>query len=126
MRKLVPAALIALVATVPSTARDRNEIPVATETGPAQDCVSLARLRDSHVRNDRVIDFMTGNRRGYRVTLDQACPGLGFERAFTYSTSLSQLCRQDIITVLRNAGGLERGASCGLSAFQPIELAPGR
>ncbi len=121
--KLAPALLLVALAAAPSTARDRNEVPAAAVTGPAQDCVPITRLRNSEVRNDRVIDFMTSSKRGYRVTLDQACPNLGFERAFTYSTSLSQLCKQDIITVLYRGGGLQRGASCGLAPFQPIELA---
>ena len=123
MRPYLSAALLfAALAAAPSTARDRDEVPAARTTGPARDCVPLAGLRDSQVRNDRVIDFMTSGRKGYRVTLDQTCPGLGFDRAFSYSTSLSQLCKQDIITVLRQGGGLQAGASCGLAPFQPIEL----
>jgi ethanolamine utilization protein EutP (predicted NTPase) len=57
----------------------------------------------------------------YRNTLPHSCPGLGFEEKFMYKTSLSQLCSVDIITVLHNAGGLNRGASCGLGKFQPME-----
>ncbi len=56
------------------------------------------------------------------MTLPDACPGLGFERAFGYRTSLSQLCKQDIITVLQTGAGPMAGASCGLAEFQPIEL----
>jgi hypothetical protein len=59
------------------------------------------------------------------VVLPQACPQLGFEQRFTYSTSLSQLCAQDIITVLQGPG-ISRGASCGLAPFQPITPAPRR
>ena len=123
---VVAALIVAALTAAPSTARDRNTVPSATVTGPAQDCVSIPRLRHSEVRNDRVIDFMTTARKGYRVTLDRACPGLGFDRAFSYSTSLSQLCKQDIITVLRQGAGLQRGASCGLAPFQPIELVKDR
>lgn len=125
MTKLLPLALLAIAVAVagPSVARDRNEVPAATSIGPAVTCIPLRSIRDSQVRNDQVIDFMTSGRKGYRVTLDQPCPSLGFERAFAYKTSLSQLCSQDIITVLRQAGGLTQGASCGLSPFQPITLA---
>jgi hypothetical protein len=35
---------------------------------------------------------------------------------------LSRLCSVDIITVLHSGGGGQRGASCGLGAFQPVEL----
>ena len=56
----------------------------------------------------------------YRNVLPQSCPELGFERAFSYETSLSQLCSTDIITVFRNGSALHRGASCGLGQFQPV------
>ena len=123
MKLLLPALLVTLAVAAPSSARDRNAVPDATFTGPARDCVPIRSLGSSEVRNDNVIDFMTSSRKGYRVTLPQACPGLGFERAFAYRTSLSQLCKQDIITVIRPGVGGMRGPSCGLAEFQPIELA---
>jgi hypothetical protein len=93
----------------------------ARVTGPARTCVSLTELRNSRVRSDRVIDFTSGSRNAYRVVLPQPCPQLGFEQRFTYSTSLTQLCAQDIITVLYSSP-VTRGASCGLAPFQPISL----
>jgi hypothetical protein len=91
--------------------------------GKAQTCIPIRAIRETRVRSDQVIDFVMSGRRTYRVTLPQPCPQLGFERSFSYSTSLSQLCSQDIITVLRQAGGLQPGASCGLAPFQPVRLA---
>jgi hypothetical protein len=87
--------------------------------GPARTCVPLAQIRNSRVLSDRVIDFSGPGRQTYRVVLDQSCPQLGFEQRFAYGTSLSQLCAQDIITVLQGPG-VTRGASCGLAPFQPI------
>ena len=92
--------------------------------GASRTCVPLTQIRNSHVLSDRVIDFGNGNRMLYRVVLPQSCPSLGFEQRFTYSTSLSQLCAQDIITVLQQTSGLTRGASCGLAPFQPITPPP--
>lgn len=115
-------AAIALTAAAPGAARDVNAVPEATPTGPAQSCVPITQLRQSLVRNDRVIDFELGGGRYYRVTLPQGCPGLGFEKRFAYQTSLSQLCSTDIITVLQQAP-LMRGASCGLAEFQPVTIA---
>ena len=91
--------------------------------GPAQTCVPLTRVRTSRVLSDRVIDFSGPGRQTYRVVLSQPCPNLAFEQRFTYGTSLTQLCAQDIITVLQGAVAT-RGASCGLGPFQPIELPP--
>jgi len=122
MRLSLAAALV-LAAAAPGSARERDAVPAATPTGPARSCVPISQLRESLVRSDRVIDFRAGGRdRYWRVTLPQACPGLGFERRFAYATSLSQLCQNDIITVLRIAPVM-RGASCGLAPFQPVTIA---
>jgi hypothetical protein len=103
-----------------ATAADR--VPLATPVGPALSCIPIAQIRESRVRSDTVIDFVTTGRRAYRTTLPQGCPGLGFERRFAYATSLSQLCSIDIITVFSTAPVM-RGASCGLAPFQPVTLA---
>ena len=122
MRLPVPAALLVAAIAAPGAARDRTEVPAASPAGKPLSCIPITQIRDSQVRSDRVIDFRTTGRRVYRVTLPQACPGLGFERRFAYETSLSQLCQQDIITVLYQTGPM-RGASCGLAPFQPVTLA---
>ena len=96
----------------------------ARVTGPARSCVPLIELGNSRVLSDRVIDFERPGRGAYRVVLPQSCPQLGFEQRFSYATSLNQLCRQDIITVLIQSPGLQRGASCGLADFRPITPAP--
>lgn len=122
MRPSLLAAIALAAAAAPGAARDLNAVPDAVPTGPARSCVPLTQLRESLVRNDQVIDFRISGDRYYRVTLPQACPGLGFEKRFVYETSLSQLCAQDIITVLHDTPVL-RGASCGLAEFQPVTIA---
>jgi hypothetical protein len=124
MRLPVLAACCLIAVAAPGAARDRNVVPAATPAGEPRNCVPITQLRESLVRSDRVIDFRTtgGRDRFYRVTLPQSCPGLGFERRFSYATSLSQLCAQDIITVLYQTGPV-RGASCGLAPFQPVTIA---
>jgi len=86
----------------------------------AQNCVGLRQIRESLVKSDQVIDFVMLNGDVLRNTLPNKCPSLGFEKAFSYSTSLSQLCSTDIITVIQQGGGIRRGASCGLGQFTPI------
>ena len=103
--------------------RDRNMVPDAVETGQPVSCIHLQNIRESRVRSDRVIDFRTGANKWYRNTLPHSCPSLGFEERFLYKTSLSQLCSVDTITVLHSYGnGLDRGASCGLGKFQPVQI----
>jgi hypothetical protein len=72
------------------------------------------------VRSDQVIDFELVGGDVLRNELPYRCPQLGFERAFSYSTSITQLCSTDIITVIVQGGGPMRGASCGLGQFTPI------
>ena len=93
----------------------------ARPVGPPQDCVRISRIRSTHVRDDRTIDFVLSGGETYRNVLPNACPGLGFERSFSYGSSLSRLCSVDIITVVNTSGGPSRGAGCGLGSFQRID-----
>lgn len=115
----IAAALLALVAIAPLAAARREWAPPATPDGKPQSCIPLGQIRETQVRDDRTIDFFLG-RKVYRNTLPYACPELGFERAFSYETSLSQLCSTDIVTVIHNSSPMMRGASCGLGQFQPV------
>lgn len=121
------AALSACASTSDKTASDgsgtNTRVTAATPIGPAEDCVQINQIRESRVLSDQVIDFHMNNGRVLRNTLPNGCPQLGFERSFSYETSLSRLCSVDIITVLIHGGGITRGASCGLGKFQPVELA---
>ena len=116
------ALILAATAAAPGIARDRNVVPLATPIGKPLDCVQLQSIRETRVHGDSVIDFHMSGGKVYRNTLPNSCPSLGFEERFSYSTSLSQLCSVDIITVLQSPG-ISRGASCGLGKFQPVQLA---
>ncbi len=134
--KPVPLILGALAlagcATASGTADDTTPAPRGEATAaslvPAGEpvaCVQTSRIRSTHVLDDQTIDFIMTDGRVFRNTLPSRCPGLGFERAFAYRTSLSQLCNVDIITVLNTGGGPRRGASCGLGQFQPMQAPAG-
>ena len=116
-------SFLALLPLLAAASRDR--VPEATPAGPPVSCLRLADIRESLVRDDRTIDFVTRSRRQvYRVALPYACPSLGFERRFSYATSVDLLCSTDIITVLQDTGGgVGGGASCGMAPFQPVTLA---
>lgn len=102
---------------------DRNaRVPEVKVAGEARSCIPRSQVRQSRVRSDQIIDFEMRNGDVYRVTMPNRCPGLGFERAFSYETSIDQLCSADIIYVLTNIGGVpQRGAGCGLAPFVPVE-----
>ena len=101
---------------------DRSRVPVARIVGEPVSCIPLHQARESRIRDDYTIDFMRNAREGWRVTLPYRCSGLAVQNAFTYKTSLTQLCSTDIIYVLETAGGLHRGGGCGLDRFVPVVL----
>jgi hypothetical protein len=108
-------------ATAAATAADAGVHPA----GPPVDCIQIRSIRESRVIDDSTIDFHMGpGSPVYRNRLPYACPQLGFERKFGFSTSLSQLCSTDTIFVIQGGGGINRGATCGLGQFQPVTGAP--
>ena len=121
---LALAAALALgLATTPAVAGTRSQeqaLAAARPDGPPVDCVQLRQIRESRVRSDSVIDFYMLGNKVYRNTLPNSCPRLGFEQAFSYRTSISQLCSVDIITVISRGTPGIAGPSCGLGKFQPV------
>ena len=120
------SSLMSLAACAPMDSETRTDPalagPAVKVLGHAKGCINISQIRESRVRSDQVIDFEMRGRSIYRSVLPSACPRLGFERSFTYETSINQLCKQDIIYVLEQvAGNLRRGAGCGLGEFVPVE-----
>ena len=126
---LAPLPLLALAACAPDPAKDAARAaaeiaaaPAASVVGKAESCIDRSQVRNTVVRSDRVIDFEMLGGKVYRNTLRSSCAGLGFDRAFTYETSINQLCRPQIIYALQTIGGnLQRGAGCSLGGFVPVE-----
>ncbi len=112
------AASLALSAcsAVPEPAVEPAPTP---QVASGERCISIAAIASSRIIDDSTIDFQMRDGRMLRNSLPQACPSLRLEEAFTYSTSLSQLCASDIITVVQQAGGPRLGASCSLGTFTP-------
>jgi hypothetical protein len=118
----LPLALATLALLTSAAAKTDDKVPAATPDGQARLCLQTTQIRETRVRSDRVIDFVTSGGKVYRNTLDMPCPQLGFEKRFSHTSSLDQYCSTDTITVLMQAGGLQPGASCGLGEFQPVKL----
>jgi hypothetical protein len=114
---LAPFVLL-LALSAPAAAAD---LAPAAET---KICLPLGSLRQTIVRNDHSIDFVLRDGSVWRNTLPNRCPQLGTERAFSYQTSLSQLCRQDLISVVLQTGGQMLAARCGLGPFERQPAAP--
>ena len=119
---VLPLALAGCAGTGQSDTDRNARAPAVKVVGEAQSCIPRSQVRQSVVRSDQIIDFEMRGGNVYRVTMPTRCPGLGFERAFAFETTIDQICGADIIYVLMNVGGVpQRGAGCGLAPFVPVE-----
>lgn len=114
----------ALLAAVSAFAQSNAAPPAAIVAGPPVNCIYLRNIRGTKVIDDKTIDFHMTGQKVFRNTLPNRCPQLGFERAFGYQTSVSQLCSVDLITVIVQGSPSVRGATCGLGQFTPVSFPP--
>jgi hypothetical protein len=121
MRATILGLAILAAAASPAVAAPKKPASAMVAAGNPVTCIDRQRIRQSKVIDDQTIDFVMNNGQVMRNHLPNRCPGLGFERAFSYSTSINQLCNVDIITVVNQGGAVVRGASCGLGQFQPVK-----
>lgn len=124
-RSILFAASVLLLAgifTTAAVADDTNPPATPAATEQAERCITIRAIRQTKVVDDRTIIFYTTNNRNYKNRLPHSCSGLAMADSFSYSTSQSQLCSVDIITVLNRMGSdLAPGPSCGLGMFEPID-----
>ena len=132
-KALWPTLIVALMAFGGTTLADDGDNPKMTRaekrlasvmedyksTGKTKSCVPLRSLRDSTIIDDQTIFFKSIGKKGYINRLSHKCPRLASEERFMYSTSISSLCRMEIITVLDSFG--RQWGSCGLGEFEEME-----
>jgi hypothetical protein len=91
--------------------------------GPPQDCVDQGDLGGNKSYGRGVILF--SGRTNDVVYVNRpagGCPDLNLGRALKTRTTMTQLCRGDIVTVFDPISGTEYGG-CGLGQFTPYRLA---
>jgi hypothetical protein len=86
--------------------------------GPPVSCVSMRTLQGNRSIGEGAIVFDGPSGRKWVNRPPAGCPSLEFGRALQVRTSSSQLCRNDIVTVLDPVSGSQYG-SCGLGDFEP-------
>ena len=117
-----PSALALALAGCSGEPKRPPVAPAASVVGEPQSCISLGQLRETRIRDDWTIDFISETGRVWRNSLPSRCPSLKVSNSFSYETSLSQLCNTDIVYVLQQGAGLHRGPACGLGEFVPVRL----
>lgn len=84
--------------------------------GEVDQCIPLTRIKHTKaVDNQTIVVEMRGQDGWRKMETANRCIGLKIEDSFSYSTSLTQLCKGDIIRVLGTGG-----ASCGLAQITAI------
>jgi hypothetical protein len=116
---LILAATFALAAPLLATPAH-----AAAPAGEVRACLLIQTIRQTRVVNDEMVEFITRDGTLWQNKLPNRCPGLGFERAFSYSTSIPQLCDVDVITVFQQSAGTRAAARCGLGKF--VSAGPAR
>jgi len=87
------------------------------KTGKSELCLWLTRIDKSRVIDDSNILFLMKGNKAYLNHLPHKCSRLGFEKSFSYSLSVNQLCNVDLITVFDSSSGIP-GPTCGLGKFE--------
>lgn len=84
--------------------------------GEVDQCIPLTRIKRTKAVDNRTIVVEMRGQDGWRkMETANRCIGLKIEDSFSYSTSLTQLCKGDIIRVLGTGG-----SSCGLAQITAI------
>ena len=92
------------------------------KTGEIKQCVNLRRLRESRVIDEHTIFFRGIGKTGYLNRFNGKCAGLVREERFSYSTTINQLCRGEILTVLDSFG--RSWGSCAIGEFEELTKKP--
>lgn len=107
--------LTVMLLAAPAIAQPAAAPAAAPET---RSCLPMPQIRGSDVVDGQTIDFRLRDGSIWRNRLPRSCPGLGFDRAFSYTTSIPQLCNVDIIRVIVLGNPGLTGSTCGLGQFE--------
>lgn len=126
MRFVIIAAMIASAACATSSSDPVNDSAAARlagfdRTGDKDSCLSLARLSELVPVDESTLLVRAGVNTWYVSDLPRRCRGVVSRgNRIEYTTSLTQLCRGDILRIVDNAAGFLAG-SCAMGAFERLE-----
>ena len=83
--------------------------------GERKMCLDVMRIKETRILDDQTILLETYGGNVYMSRLPAPCVGLRIGGGFSYSTSISKLCKQDIIQVVEHGAGIT--SKCGLGEF---------
>lgn len=93
-------------------------------TGEKDNCLSLARISEMTAVDENTLLIRSGAGNWYVSDLPRRCRGVvGRGTRIEYTTSLAQLCRNEILRIVDNTTGFLTG-SCGMGSFERLEEKP--
>ena len=108
--------LLTLPPTTSTFAQDDGDVDEGGER-----CIDTRRISNTRIVDKQNILFYMRGGDIYHNELRRSCFGLRPGKTFSYRTSLSRLCSNDLITLLDNFGmGMSRGPSCAIGKFRPV------
>jgi len=115
---VIKSALVSLISFIYVSSATANQ---ADNTDNSIPCLSLSRIKNVDILDNKHLVFQTGVNDYYLNTLPYACNGLRLNDSFLYSSSINQICNVDVISVLNKFGsGYQSGPSCGLGVFVAV------
>lgn len=127
MRIFLSAALLAGCAT--ATSEPVNESAAARlaslkRTGVKQTCLSIPLMNEITAVDEKTLLIRSGADNWYVSDLATRCRGVVSRgNRIEYTTSLPQLCRNDILRIVDNTNGFLVG-SCGMGSFERLAEKP--
>lgn len=92
--------------------------------GEKDNCLSLTRISEITAVDEKTLLIRSGAGNWYVSDLPRRCRGVvGRGNRIEYTTSLAQLCNNDILRIVDNANGFLTG-SCGMGSFERLEEKP--
>lgn len=93
-------------------------------TGEVTSCLGIREISSIRPVTEKTFLVRVGANQYYVNDISGRCSGATMSgNRLQYSTSLSQLCRNEIIHVVDNANGFNVG-SCGLGSFEKLKKKP--
>jgi len=90
-------------------------------TGDVQSCIGLRQISSIDAVDENTLLIKSGVNDYYVNDVKGRCHGATRNSTrFEYTTSISQLCRNDILKIVDNGGGFLVG-SCGVGSFEKLE-----
>lgn len=120
---LIAAGLAAACATPASSRVDKaaaEKLAGFERTGETETCLNVTRINSIDAVDESTLLVRVGASEYYVSDLSGRCSGAtnSFNR-IQYTTSISQLCRNEILQIVDNSQGFTVG-SCGMGSFEKL------